>query len=136
MLHRSIGILIGQILILFVAVKPIGQPAYIYQQPMYKINNLTMLSINLLAMILELLFFNNTNVCKAILFVSIFVAGIVSCIIGSIAKQKYYELLKQRIQIVQKDSPTKNFKEMQAVLVEKFDKLYSISDIQKVYTDF
>ena len=94
-----------------------------------------MLSINILTLILILVFIDDFNVCCTILLLGLTTTCIVLTIIESIGKRKHYELLKQRIQIVQKDSHTNNFKEMQTILVVKFDKLYSISDIQKVYSN-
>ena len=133
---KNVVLLVIQILIFLVSWNPTGT-TYIHQTPkLYKIFRFTILSIDFVTLILQLIFINNYNAFNIIIFVYLSVATTVFSIIDSVGKRKYYELLKQRIQIVQKDSPAKNFKEMQAVLVEKFDTLYQISDIQKVYNNF
>ena len=133
---QSILLLVLQIMFLLGSLIPTGHK-YIGTTPqIYNAFKFSMLSINICALILELVFINDVNMCRTILLLCVIATGIALTIIESVGKKKHYELLKQRIQIVQKDSLIHNSKEMQAVLVEKFDKLYSISDIQKVYTDF
>lgn len=132
---KSILILGIQIIFLFGSLIPTGR-RYIGETPqIYNAFRFSMLSINILALTLILVFIDDFNVCCIILLLGLTTTCIALTIIESIGKRKHYELLKQRIQIVQKDSPTNNFKEMQTILVVKFDKLYSISDIQKVYSN-
>jgi hypothetical protein len=134
---KNVVLLVLQIGLFWLCWYPTTGRSYVSQTPkLHKIFRFTILSIDSITLILQLIFINNYNAYKIIIFVYLLAATTVLNIIDSVGKRKYYELLKQRIQIVQKDSPVKNFKEMQAVLVEKFDQLYQISDIQKVYTDF
>lgn len=134
MVHRSIRVLIAQIL--FFVFCSMGDHGYLWDSKLQKTFKLTIFSIHSSAFILELIFIHKFNVCLAILFGSMLVATIVLHVMDSIGKRKYYALLKQRIQIIEKNCPANNLKELQKKLVEKYDVLYSISDIQKVYNDF
>ena len=135
MVHRSIAVLIAQILFfVFCSMGP--HHGYLWDSKLKKTFKLTIFSIHSSAFILELIFIHKFNVCLAILFGSMLVATIVLHVMDSIGKRKYYALLKQRIQIIEKNCPAKNPKELQKILVEKYDVLYSIPDIQKVYNDF
>lgn len=96
------------------------------------IYKIILIVLNLEAIILEVLFIKNAKMRPVIFCASIILSGLSIVLIEIFSKRKYLKTLHDRIIHVLKDSPylIEN-NEIRSVLFEKYNVMYSISDIVK-----
>ena len=96
------------------------------------IYKIILIVLNLAAIVLEVLFIKNAKMCPVIFGASIILLGLSIVLIEIFSKRKYLKTLHDRIIHVLKYSPylIEN-NEIRNVLFEKYNVMYSISDIRK-----
>ena len=125
-------IIIIQTLYMFLCLTSGNRGGYlIHNHKLYKMNKIICFVINILAVLIDFIFYRNNQIKFIVLIISIIVSSLILIILDGYSKKGYYKKLKERILLIS-DISTMTTHDIKVYFIKRYGEVYSILDIEKI----
>ena len=94
-------------------------------------NKIICFVINILAVLIDFIFYRNNQIKFIVLIISIVVSSLILIILDGYSKKGYYKKLKERILLIS-DINTMTTHDIKVYFIKRYGEVYSILDIEKI----